>query len=109
MALSKLRTHPGRSSKNDDRLTTAGLLQRGPTADEPRRSSYSIQSVRPSGGGVTFVADNCLKLHVQPPSLPRAAAPEFIISGSETENKPPDARKVNLDMARHNHRGFYEL
>lgn len=86
-----------------------GLFQRDPTADELRRSSRSIQSVRLDGGESTFVTDNWLRFHMQPPSLSRTAAPEFMISDNETEDEPPNAHEVNLDIARHDNRGFDEL
>lgn len=86
-----------------------GLFQRAPTMDELRRSSRSLQSVRLDGGVLTFVADNWLKFHVQPPSLSCTAAPEFMFSDNETEDELPDAHEVNPDSARHNHRGSYEL
>ena len=86
-----------------------GLFQRDPAANQFQRLSRSLQSVPLDGGGFTFVADNCLKLHVQPPALSRTAAPELMISDNETENEPPNAHEVNLDIARHDNRGFDEL
>lgn len=86
-----------------------GLLPRVPTADQFQRLSHSLLSVPLEGGGFTFVADNCLKLHAQPPSFSRTAAPEFIISNNETDNEPPDAHEVNLDGVRPIIRGSYEL
>jgi hypothetical protein len=68
-----------------------------------------MQAVPLGGGGFTFVTDNCLKLHAQPPSLSRTAAPEFMISNNETENEPPDAHEVNLDGVRLGIRGSHEL
>ncbi|HEX9387426.1 MAG TPA: hypothetical protein VF918_13970 [Anaerolineales bacterium] len=111
MASSKLRTHQSKSIIDNEgsRSTITGLLQRDPTADELRRSSCSLQSVQLDGGVLTFVADNRLRVHVQPPSRSRTAAPERMISDNETEDEPSDAHGVNLDIARHNHRGSYEL
>lgn len=86
-----------------------GLLRRVPTADQFQRLSHSLLSVPLEGGGFTFVADNCLKLHAQPPSFSRTATPEFIISNNETDNEPPDAHEVNLDGVRPIIRGSYEL
>lgn len=111
MASSKLRTHPGQfSSNNDDgRSTRTGLLHRAPAAEQFQRLAHSRLSVPLGGGGFTFVADNCLKLHAQPPSLSRTAAPEFKISNNETENEPPDAHEVNLDGVKPDIRGSVEL
>lgn len=86
-----------------------GLFQRDPAANQFQRLSRSLQSVPLDGGGFTFVADNCLKLHAQPPSLSRTAAPEFMISNNETENEPPDAHEVNLDGVRPSIRGSHGL
>lgn len=111
MASSKLRTHHGKSIRNneDGRSKITGLLRRVPNADQFQRLAHSLLSVPLGGGGFTFVADNRLKLHAQPPSLLHTAAQEFMISNNETENEPPDAHEVNLDGVRPGIRGSDEL
>lgn len=95
MATSNLRTHHGKSIRNNEggRSKIMGLLQCVPTADQFQCLSHSLLSVPLDGGQSPFVVDNCLKLNTQPPSLSRTAAPEFMISNNETENQPPDARQ----------------
>jgi len=111
MASSKLRTHQGKSicSNEGSRSKITGLLRRVPIANQFQCLSHSLLSVPWGGGQSPFVVDNCLKLKVQPSSLSRTAAPEFMISNNETENQPPDAHEVNLCDVRPSIRGSYEL
>jgi len=111
MASSKLRTHHGKSIRNSEggRSKITGLLRRVPTADQFQRLPHSLLSVPQGGGQSPFVVDNCLKLNIQPPSLSRTAAPEFIIINNETENQSLDAHEVKFYGVRPSIRGSYEL
>ena len=116
MASSKLRTHQGKSTSNNDgsRSTITGLLQRDPTVDQSQRLSRSLQSVRLDGGVPMLVtADkaggNWSKSPIQTLHRAHSAVPEFVIVDNKSGGGPRDTHEVNLDGVRPSIRGSYEL
>ena len=90
MALSRLRTHSGKSRITDERSTSPDLLQRVVL----RCLSCSLESVRPGGEVYKLAAKQA-----------RGKWLNFL----EQTRDPAYAAMIKLDGARHRHRGSYEL
>lgn len=104
MALSRLRTYPGKSRKYDTRPTTAGWLQRETIVDAHKSlSAGHHQSV------ITSEETLAIAVAKGEGNRPNLLAQSGYLARTQRLADPAYADIVKLDGAGHRHRDRYEL